>query len=1002
MPVVNEHQRRIVEDLRGQFSGEVRVDPLTISMYSTDASLYEMKPQAVAYPKSAEDVSVLAAYAEEEQIELIARGAGSGLAGGALGQGIIVDFSRHMTAIEQIGEETVRVQPGVVCGRLNHVLRQQGRYFAPDPSNASITTIGGMMGVDAAGSHAVRVGSTRDHVLSLDLVLAGGERIEASSIPLEALLRPASAQTSFDEKFESAFEKLDDQRSSIHSRLSRLVQLLKDNHDLIERYQPPMIRNCSGYQMRGVLRDQHLHLPRMLVGSEGTLGMFTSAVLHTSPLPEHRGVVLLLFGDMNSALEAVSIICKLQPSACDLLDRRLLGLGRESASFFEKAIPETAEAALLIEHTGNSRQEINDRISLLISRIQDKSIKVLKAAEAYEPEDIDFLWTLPGRVVPRLTQVQGKERPLPFVEDIAVPPEMLPEFFNRAQRVLQKHEVTTSVYAHAASGQIHMRPFLSAPTEMDGERMEALARDLYQIVFHMRGTISGEHGDGLSRTAFLRSQYGPMYKLFQEVKDIFDPHNLMNPGKIVSDDPHLTRRHFREIPKDPVPTIEQPTYELQLRWNDESASESAMHCNGCGQCRTQEENTRMCPFFRIEPDEEASPRSKANLLREYLTGELAAQDFTSDEMLRVANLCFNCKQCQLECPSRVDIPKMMIETRASYVQMNGLSRADWILSRAHSFGAIGCAIPPLSNWMLSNRVTRWFIEKTLGISRHRRLPKFAKKTFSQRYARRNPPRPQAGDRNIVVLFTDSYVDYHDPELGEALVAICQHHGYEVYVPPDQRASGMAMISAGDLDSAEQLIEQNLRVLGEFAREGFPIIAVEPASALCLTQEYPNLTDHPDTSAVAKATIDAGQFLGNLHAKGQLKTDFQRVEHSVGFHTPCHTKALGTDRHWRELLALIPGFEVHNIEKGCSGMAGAFGLTRQNFETSLQIGQPLFDHLQKSDYSLGVTDCTSCRLQIEQGSSLAGVHPLKILALAYGLMPELKHKFTPSSNPLIST
>jgi FAD/FMN-containing dehydrogenase len=288
LPAANEQQRRITEDLHGQFSGEVRVDPLTISMYSTDASLYEIQPQAVACPKTAEDVSVLAAYAEEEQIELIARGAGSGLAGGALGQGIIIDFSRHMTAIEQIGEETVRVQPGVVCSRLNRVLRQQGRYFAPDPSNAAITTIGGMMGVDAAGSHAVRVGSTRDHVLSMDVVLAGGERFEASTIPLEALLRQASLETSFDQRFESAFEKLDDNQFSIRDRLSRLVQVLKQNHDLIERYQPPMIRNCSGYQLRGVLRDQHLHLPRLLVGSEGTLGLFTSAVLHTSPLPEHR------------------------------------------------------------------------------------------------------------------------------------------------------------------------------------------------------------------------------------------------------------------------------------------------------------------------------------------------------------------------------------------------------------------------------------------------------------------------------------------------------------------------------------------------------------------------------------------------------------------------------------------------------------------------------------------------------------------------------------------
>lgn len=971
-------------------------------MYSTDASLYELQPLAIAYPKSAEDVSVLAAYSEEEQIELTARGAGSGLAGGALGRGIIVDFSRHMNQIEQIGTETVRVQPGVVCSQLNRALQQQGRYFPPDPSNAGITTLGGMMGVDAAGSHAVRVGSTRDHVLSMDVVLAGGDRFEASAIPVDSLKRIVPKQGPVDQQFESAFHNLDDTQSPLRDRLSRLVQLLTDNHELIERYQPPMIRNCSGYQLRGTLRDQQLNLPRLMVGSEGTLGMFTSAVLHTSPLPEHRGVVLLLFGDLNSALEAVSIVGALQPSACDLLDRRVLGLGREAGTFFQKIIPDTAEAGLLIEQTGNSRNEVQDRIARVEAKIREKSIQVLKAAEAFEPEEVEFLWTLPGKVVPRLTRLQGNERALPFVEDIAVPPEMLPDFFRRAQRVLQKYEVTTSVYAHAASGQIHIRPFLNAPTEKDGERMEALARDLYQIVFHMRGTISGEHGDGLSRTAFLRSQYGPLYKLFQQVKDIFDPHNLMNPGKIISDDPHLTRRHFRNIPPEPAPDAAPATIELQLRWDDESAAEASMKCNGCGQCRTQEPSARMCPFFRITPDEEASPRSKANLLRDYLSGELSPQDFTSEEMLRVASLCFNCKQCELECPSHVNIPKIMIEARASYVQMNGLSRADWILSRAHSFGALGCMLLPLSNWMLSNRFTRWMIEKTLGISRHRRLPKFASRTFAQKYARQNPPRPQAGDRNIVILFTDSYLDYHDPELGEAFVKICEHHGYQVYVPPEQQPSGMAMISAGDLDSVEHLVEQNLRILGEFAREGFPIVTTEPASALCLTQEYPNLTDHPDAKVVAEQTVDAGKFLASLLAKGTLKTNFQEIEKVAGYHTPCHTKALGSEHVWRQLLALIPGFDVHNIEKGCSGMAGAFGLTRQNFETSLQIGQPLFDHLQTSDYSFGVSDCTSCRLQIEQGSSLAGVHPLKIMALAYGFMPELEKKLTPSPNPLIST
>ncbi len=990
-------QQDIFDDLSGVFRGQLRFDVLSTSIYATDASLYQERPLGVVYPVDADDVVALARYAQDQHIPLVPRGAGTGVVGAAVGRGLIVDFSRHLREIEAIGSETVRVQPGVVRNRLNERLRSEGRYFPPDPSNSATTTIGGMLAVDAAGSHAVRVGSVRDHVRSMEVVLPGGIRFEARSEPL----RSGSAGFVPDvvpPGLEPGTTKNDLVRERITSRLAKL---LADNEPLIRDRQPALIRNCCGYLLRGVLTSTELHLPRLLIGSEGTLGLFTSATLHTSPLPAHRGVVLLLFGNLESAISAVQTIAEQLPSACDLLDRRLLSLGRESDPQFEQWIPKTAEAALIVEQTGYSERQVRDRIRMVIESVRMLEQSVMVAREAYTAADVDFLWSLPNRVVPLLTSLPGSIRPLPFVEDIAVPPATLGEFLHRAQRVLQRHEVTASLYAHAASGQVHLRPFLPPPSVVDADRIESIARDLYDVVFSVGGTISGEHGDGLARTAFIRSQYGPLYQVFQQVKDIFDPHNLLNPGKIISDDPHVTIRRFRPVRSSSAPEVTP----LQLRWDSEELTQAAMRCNGCGVCRSQEPGLRMCPFFRIDAVEEASPRSKANVMRNVMSGALDRQSLGSDDMKRLADLCFNCKQCQLECPSHVNIPQMMIEAKASYVAANGLSRADWILSRAHSFGWLGCKLAPVSNWILNSRLCRWVMERTLGIADQRKLPPFARHSFLD-----SCPEPgekaglSAGEygQKPIVYFVDHYANYHDTELAQAFLRVLAHNRIDVIIPARQTASGMAMITAGDLVAARQLADANLRELCELVREGHQIVCTEPAAAFCLSQEYPLLIDHPDVKLLSSRVVEAGQFLRNLHAAGRLRTDFSPVQVVAGYHTPCHLRALEASTPFADLLSLIPGLTLRRIEKGCSGMAGAFGLTQAHFETSLQIGAGLIEEMQSPDILLGITECSSCKIQMEQGTVVPTIHPLKLLALAYGLMPELKRRLQPGTKRLLVT
>ena len=996
---MDEQRRRIVDDLSGALDGELHCDPLTLSMYSSDASIYQITPLAVATPKSRDDVVSLAKYSAENHIPLIPRGAGSGVAGQAIGSGIVLDFSRYMRHIEAIDDRSVTVQPGVVREELNRVLRKRGLYFAPDPANASVTTIGSMLAIDAAGSRSVRIGSTRDHVRSLEVVLAGGHIANFGHESLDILKQPpktheAGGSILRDITSDPQVDSADVKRSII----SRIAQLLVENAELIGERQPHMVRNCSGYYLRGVVAGEHLHMNRLLVGTEGTLGLFTSAKLHTSPLPEHRGLTLLLFGKMETAMNAVAVISKQQPSACDLLDRRVLSLGREADPKFAAMIPPTAEAGLIVEQTGYNSQQACDRIQLAIRSVRDINRNVVVGHEAYDFDEVEFLWTLPKRIVPMLIRLRGQTRPTPFVEDVAVPPEALREFSLKAQKVFQKHQLTTSLYAHAAAGQFHFRPFISPPMQEDGDKIEEVARDLYEAVFSVGGTIAGEHGDGLSRTAFIRSQYGPLYRVFQQVKDIFDPHNLMNPGKIISDDAHVTIRNFR-----PSSTSIPETVELQLKWSADEMVGAAVDCNGCGGCRTQKEDSRMCPFFRIDPVEEASPRAKANLMRNYGSGNLSPQALTGADMKRLADQCFNCKQCEIECPSNVNIPQLVIEAKATHVAANGLSRTDWLLSRAHSFGSLGCKLSPLFNWAIGSSPGRWFLERFVGIHRLRKLPRFASRPLLKVVDKSLQVSPTAEQkRNTVVYFVDHYSSFHDTELGQAFVKIMEHNGFNVHIPGGQIGSGMAMISTGDLDAARKVAEQNIMELVELAREGFPIVCTEPAAALCLKYEYPNLVDHPDVQVVADQVVEAGQFLQRLCNDGKLSTNFQPIDLDLAYHHPCHLKVLGDDAGFGNILRLIPQLRLHNIEKGCSGMAGTYGLSRANFRRSVRIGWSLISHMRDSTLDAGVTECSSCKFQMEQGTSTPTVHPLKLLAYSYGLMPDVQSRLKPSSKRFVVT
>ncbi len=992
MAELDQQRERIQDDLRGLVSGDVRCDDVFLQLYSCDSSIYEIRPLGVVRPRSVRDVVACVQYAAQKQIPIHARGAGTGVAGESLGGGLVLDFSKYMRRILRTDADSVRVQAGATRERLNSHLARHGRLFGPDPGAHDTTTVGGAIGIDGAGPHWLKYGSARRHLLSLQVVTADGEMLEVGREPV------AGGRSS-------------DANPRKRQLIERLHPLLARHRDLIGQTQDEKLPNRCGYNLNGVASDDHLDLARLLAGSEGTLALVTEARLATDPLPAHRGVTLLLFDSLEKATQAVHEILPYAPSACDLMDRRHLTLARETEVRFDLLLPQETEAALLVELDGDEQHEVRDRLHQVVDRVWHQGRMAFGTCQAFDPDEIDLFWNLVNRTQPSLFRLKGDSRPVPVVEDMAVPLEALSGFLVSVQNVLKKHEVTASLFCHAGQGQLHVQPFLDLTDPEAVKTMRRLADELYGKALDIGGTISAEHACGISRTPFVARQYGLLYNVFREVKRIFDPENVFNPGRVVGDDPGLMTKHLRSIVTS-TPGADPPQegednssdlrdqLELQLNWDPNQVADVVRMCHGCGDCRTLAPDARMCPIFRVLPSEEASPRAKANLIRGVLTGRLELSTLSSDEFKDVADLCVHCHMCALECPALVDIPRLMVEGKGAYVAANGLNHGDWVMSRLDFLLALGSRFSRLTNWALRNRRMRWLMERTLGIAQGRKLPRVERRSFVRRVAKRRLTHPRRHTGDKVAYMVDTFADYCDTQVANATVRVLEHNGVSVFVPPDQKQAGMAAISSGDLDHARTLARHNVALFAEAVRQGYHIVASEPAAAVCFTREYPNLVDDDDAQLVAENTSEVCTYLWRMHIQGKLQLDLKPINATLGYHMPCRLKALEVGSPGENLLGLIPGMSLIHVEEGCSGMAGTFGIAHGNFRTSLRAGRKLMGRLRRADIQVGTTECSACRMQMEQGTSKPTVHPIKLLALAYGLMPEVETLLTARTRELI--
>jgi FAD/FMN-containing dehydrogenase/Fe-S oxidoreductase len=949
-------RNNLYDDLRGIVRGELRFDDLTRVLYASDASLFEVEPAGVVIPRDEEDLAQLIRYAAEQDVSLTARGAGTGLAGESLTTGLVVDLSVHFRQILSIGEESIRAQAGVTWAQLDAALAPLGRRLNPEGPTPE-ATLGGILATNASGPRAAQRGTAREMVESLGVILDSGDRVELGRVSRWP----------------------EGEASRLQDIVASTITLLEQNAALIEANRPRVVLDRCGYALQDVLGPRHLHLARLMVGSEGTLGLLTEATLRTVPRPQGRAIALLAFARMDPALRAARLALSTAPTACEILDRRLLRLARGEAALAE-LVPDGAEAVLLAEFESTNPTHASAQTERLIDWLHRGERLAIWSYLASHPADCDRVWRLRTSGRSSLATLRGVAQPVAIVEDVAVPPEELGDFLPRVQDVLRRLEISAAFLLSAGTGQVQMSPFLDLSNPRDADKLWKLADTLYPLVWQRGGTISSRHGTGLARMPWLGRQVGPISTVYRDLKTIFDPRFLFNPGKVVPQPagplswPLRRRGPLRES--------------LHLVWDGESPQAETNACNGCGSCRSEQVGERMCPIFRATGAEAATPRAKANLMRHLLHPQTEPSTLTSDEAREVAELCVNCKMCATECPSRVQIPRLMLETRAAYVAKHGLGRGDWVFARTESFAWLGSALAPIANAFMSYPFGRWLLERIFSVSRHRRLPRFAAHPFMRLARKRGWTRKPQGSRPCVAYFVDIFANYNDPLIAQSVVAVLHHNGIEVYVPPGQVGCGMAALAYGDADTARDAVRHNLRIFADLAREGFPIVCSEPTAALMLQQDALTLLDDSDARLVAAHTIEWTTYLAQLHARGQLRTDFEPIAASVGHHVPCHLKALGRGVAGPGLLALIPQLRVQTIDVSCSGMAGTFGFRADRYETSLKAGAPMLEELRRPRYLFGSTECSACRLQMEDGTGKRTLHPAQYLALAYGLMPAL--------------
>jgi len=956
-------ESEVESELRRRLKGEVRFDRFTRYLYSTDASIHQIQPIGVVFPRDEEDVAAAIAVAREAGVPILPRGGGTSLAGQSVGHAIHLDFSRHMDRLLEVNveERWARVQPGMVVDELNALLKPHRLKYAVDVSPSNRATLGGNMGTNASGAHSVLYGKTIDHVIEQTALLANGERVVARAVD-EGGYRAKGAQGT--------------REGEIYRTLRRLGTELADE---IERRYPKILRRVGGYNLDAFTPGKPFNLAHMLVGSEGTLAAVVEARLKLEPVPPLVGLCIIHFRDLIESLASTPTILECGPCAVELIDRMILDLTKQSAGMarFMDFVVGEPEALLMVEFYGETREELDARLDGLLAHVRPK-LQAYHYWRSTDPAVLSNVWKVRKAGVGILQAMRGDAKAVAFVEDTAVSPGRLAEYIRRFRQIVTDHGTTAGYYAHASVGLLHIRPVLSLKDPAGVRRMVSISEQVRDLVLEYGGAVSGEHGDGLSRSCYNEKMFGPMlYKAFQEVKAAFDPQGLMNPGKVV-DAPHLAANLRYGGAYRAALNIQ-----THLDFSREGGFDGAIEqCNGQGDCRKTLEGT-MCPSYMVTKDEEHSTRGRANALRGVLSGGLPSEEFTSARMYEVMDLCLECKGCKAECPSNVDMAKLKYEFLAHYYERHGLPLRNRIVGNIHRLNRLGAVVGPLANWAMGLGLGKWLLEAVAGLDRRRVFPPLAAETFEAWFARRgNGGARRPAKYGPVVLFHDTYITYNYPEVGRAAVRLLEAAGYEP-VLADRVCCGRPMISKGMVERARANARINVERLAPYAAKGIPIVGFEPSCLLSFRDEYPDLLNGEDVLRVAANAFLFEEFVAQAREAGRFDARFAEGPQKVLLHGHCHQKAAVGVAPSVAALKLLPGVTVEVVDSGCCGMAGSFGYEKEHYEISMAVGaRRLFPAVQAqpSDALIAAAG-VSCRAQIAHGTGRSALHPVEILAAA---------------------
>lgn len=966
-------------ELAPRIAGELRTDAFARALYSSDASLYQVMPLGVLIPRSVEDVVAAVSLAARHRIPVLPRGSGTSLAGQAVNAALVIDFSRHLDAVLDLDVEArrVRVQPGIVLDDLNRKLRPQGLMFGPDPASSDRATLGGIVANNATGSHSILHGMTADHLIETELVLADGSLARFGPLDADAL---------------AARRRRSDRDGAIHDAIAALVAD-PEHRAAIRAGTPRHWRRAGGYNLDRLgiggpsfhhPPDPRFNLAQLVCGSEGTLAVISSVTLNLVPRPSHSALALVHFATARRALDAVPAILETQPAAVELLDPLGLRLARDVPAYARRmarvieADPEGTEGLLIVEYQGDDPGGPADRVACLEDQLRRSGAACSAVTPALSPERQADFWALRKASLGLMMSRKGDRKPIPFIEDAAVPVEHLSDYVDQIERLCTGLGLALSYYAHASAGCLHLRPLVDLRDARERARLPEIARASMQLVRGFGGALSSEHGDGRSRSWLNEAFFGPeLHALHREVKRIFDPEGLLNPGNIV-DGPAMTE-HLRADPR----FARRPPRSF-LDFSPEQGLDRALElCNGAGVCRKRAEGS-MCPSFMVTRDEAHSTRGRANLLRAAISGLLPAEALTSPPMHAAMDLCVGCKACKAECPSAVDMAKLKVDFLARYHAAHGIPARSRLLSQVHrlSRAASGPAAP-LVNTLLGTRVARRMGARTLGIAAERRPPAFARRSFlSWHRSRRSRgdadrlPAP-AGE---LLLFADTFNTYSSPDVAIAATEVLEAMGHAVRVI-DQGCCGRPMLSLGLVAGARAAARDLVARLGPFVDQGIPILGLEPSCILTLRDDYPSLLPgEPRAAALAAGVRTFEEHLAQRATGGDLSALFDAQPRRLLLHAHCHEKALvGTGPALRA-LGLPAGHRVEALDAGCCGMAGAFGYEAEHYAISMAMAElRLLPAVRGAgpDTRIVATG-TSCRHQIADGAGRRAWHPAEIL------------------------